>query len=49
MEINAACLAGISPFDFESVPVNDGVNHPSDARRAGSGVVGYLRFVASGE
>ena len=28
--VNAACLAGVSPFDFESVPVMDGVSHPSD-------------------
>lgn len=38
--VNAACLAGVSPFDFESVPVMDGVSHPSDnggvARIAGS-------------
>ena len=38
--VNVACLTGISPFDFEEVPVVDGVNHPSDiggaARRAGT-------------
>lgn len=28
--INAACLAGLSPFDFEVVPVIDGENHPRD-------------------
>jgi hypothetical protein len=37
--VNVACLDGISPFDFEEVPVTDGVNHPSDiggvARLAG--------------
>ncbi len=41
--INAACLDGISPFDFAEIPVNDGVNHPSD----GSGetrLAGILRF-----
>lgn len=38
--VNAACL-GISPFDFATVPVNDGVNHPSDGP---SGVIGVLRF-----
>ncbi len=45
--VNAACLEGLSPFDFASVPVNDGVHHPSDG---GGGVVGVLRFepVASG-
>lgn len=41
--VNVACLSGISPFDFDEVPVLDGVNHPSDggaARQAGT-----LRFV----
>ncbi len=44
--INAACLDGISPFDFEEVRVIDGVNHPLD----GDGVLrfaGTLRFVKS--
>lgn len=39
--INLACLDGLSPFDFAEVPVNDGVNHPSDG---GGGRVGVLRF-----
>jgi hypothetical protein len=43
--VNAACLEGVSPYDFDAVPVNDGVNHPSDLppgvkRR----LVGVLRF-----
>jgi hypothetical protein len=43
--VNVACLTGVSPFDFAQVPVNDGVNHPSDvAPRGGSDVAGYLRF-----
>ena len=40
--INVACLEGLSPFDFEEVPVGDGVNHPND-----TGVtrwLGVLRF-----
>lgn len=44
--VNAACLEGVSPFDFAEVPVTDGINHPSDtgkpARRAG-----VLRFEAA--
>jgi hypothetical protein len=44
--VNVACLDGMSPFDFASVPVMDGVNHPNDtggpARLAGT-----LRFTAS--
>lgn len=41
--INVACIEGVSPFDFDEVIVNDGVNHPSDAG-AGSGVAGVLRY-----
>lgn len=40
--VNAACLDGVSPFDFAEVPVSDGINHPSDG--ASRGVVGVLRF-----
>jgi hypothetical protein len=28
--VNVACLVGMSPFDFEEVPVIDGHNHPVD-------------------
>lgn len=42
--VNVACLDGISPFDFAQVPVNDGVNHPSDG---GGGTAGVLRFERS--
>jgi len=42
--VNVACLEGVSPFDFEEVPVTDGINHPSDtggvARQAG--ILRYL-------
>ena len=40
--VNAACLEGLSPFDFREVPVVDGVAHPRD-----TGVwrtAGVLRF-----
>ena len=44
--VNAACLEGVSPFDFAEVPVTDGINHPNDtggpARLAGT-----LRFIAA--
>lgn len=40
--VNAACL-GVSPFDFARVPVNDGVNHPSDSGIRDR-IVGVLRF-----
>jgi hypothetical protein len=42
--INIACLAGLSPFDFDEVPVLDGVNHPSDSG-AGPRLAGTLKFV----
>lgn len=40
--VNAACLEGVSPFDFEAVPVTDGINHPSDGKS--SGIVGVLKY-----
>ncbi len=42
--INAACLEGVSPFDFAEVPVMEGVNHPSDGGSKLGEVVGLLRF-----
>lgn len=27
---NVGCLEGVNPFDIPNVPVNDGVNHPTD-------------------
>jgi hypothetical protein len=40
--VNAACVDGVSPFDFPEVPVMDGVNHPADG--APPRIVGRLRF-----
>src|SRR5690606_4943381 len=47
--VNVACLDGISPFDFDEVPVHDGVVHPS-GRPEGGGqdLAGVLRFIAPG-
>ncbi|MEJ7807695.1 MAG: GFA family protein [Telluria sp.] len=43
--INVACLEGISPFDFEEVPVNEGRIHPKDKGAGGGPVIaGYLRY-----
>jgi len=42
--VNAACLAGVSPFDFPEVLVHDGVNHPSDMNGAELNA-GVLRFI----
>jgi len=43
--VNVACLEGVSPFDFTSVDVMDGVNHPKDG---GGGVVGTLAYQKKG-
>ena len=41
--INAACLEGVSPFDFAEIVVTDGINHPND--NAGNWrIAGILRF-----
>ncbi|MEP5151869.1 GFA family protein [Planktotalea sp.] len=45
--INAACLEGLSPFDFEEIKVTDGVNHPSDNTSLPP-VAGVLRFIKDG-
>jgi len=43
--VNAACLAGVSPFDFAEVKVNDGLSHPSDrADGRGDVIAGWLRY-----
>jgi hypothetical protein len=42
--VNAACLEGISPFDFAEVPVLDGVHHPADTK-GGTAFVGVLKFI----
>ena len=42
--VNAAILAGVSPFDFAELPVMDGVNHPSD-NAGGPRVAGTLKFI----
>ena len=44
--INAACLEGVSPFDFKEVQVNDGERHPSD-NDGRSFVAGVLRYEAA--
>jgi len=44
--INAACLEGVSPFDFPEIVVNDGELHPSD-NGGRSRIAGVLRFEAA--
>jgi hypothetical protein len=41
--VNAACLEGVSPFDFAEIPVLDGIHHPADGGIRGK-KVGTLRF-----
>ena len=47
MGVNAACLAGMSPFDFSAVPVNDGEHHTKDG--GADGLVGTLHFIPAEE
>ncbi|MFA6965077.1 GFA family protein [Bosea sp. (in: a-proteobacteria)] len=48
--VNAACIEGVSPFDFREAPVNDGINHPSDLPLgARSGIAGVLRYEPTGD
>jgi len=42
--VNAACLDGLSPFDFPEVPVLDGQDHPRDRADGRTLRVGTLRF-----
>ena len=43
--VNAACLEGVSPFDFAEVEVSDGINHPSDiGGKTSNNLVGVLKF-----
>lgn len=43
--VNAACIEGVSPFDFTEIPVTDGVHHTSDmGPNAKPRQAGVLRF-----
>lgn len=42
--VNAACLDGVSPFDFERVQVNDGERHSSDDPDGKTRIAGTLRY-----
>lgn len=41
--VNAACIEGLSPFDFAELPVLEGRSHPKD-RGGGALVAGWLRY-----
>ncbi|WP_323768128.1 GFA family protein [Marinovum sp.] len=47
LAVNAACLAGVSPFDFTELPVSDGRAHPSD-NDGKDRIAGVLRFTPAG-
>ena len=42
--VNAACLEGVSPFDFTEVAVLDGNRHPADDPDHRTRIAGILRF-----
>jgi hypothetical protein len=44
--VNAACLEGVSPFDFSEVQVLNGVEHPADGKTGRTARAGVLRFFA---
>lgn len=41
--VSAACIDGMSPYDFAELAVHDGANHPKDNEERRS-IVGTLRF-----
>jgi hypothetical protein len=45
--VNAACIEGVSPFDFEEVVVFDGSRHPADNAEHRTYVAGVFRFEPS--
>jgi hypothetical protein len=47
--VNAACLEGISPFDFREVVVFDGDRHPADNAEHRTYTAGVLRFEAASD
>jgi len=47
--VNVACIEGMSPFDFEEVPVMEGRAHPRDQAGGKLTVAGWLRYQANPE
>ncbi len=45
--VNVACIEGMSPFDFQEVPVNEGRRHPKDHAGELPSVAGWLRYEAN--
>jgi hypothetical protein len=50
LSVNVACLSGLSPFDFETVPVYEGTLHPDD-RPSGPAdeIAGYISYLKAEE
>ena len=46
--VNAACLEGVSPFDFHELTVFDGTRHPADNPDHKTYEAGVLRFDPAG-
>ncbi|WP_193087313.1 GFA family protein [Advenella sp. FME57] len=46
ISVNVACLEGVSPFDYPSVPVEEGISHPLDHPAVAS-LAGTLSYVAA--
>jgi hypothetical protein len=42
--VNAACIEGVSPFDFREVQVHDGTRHPGENAQHKTYPAGVLRF-----
>ena len=42
--VNAACIEGVSPFDFAEVAVMEGRQHPRDRADGQSRVAGWLHY-----
>ncbi len=47
--VNAACIEGLSPFDFDEVPVLEGRNHPKDRADGKSLIAGWIHYRANTE
>lgn len=47
--VNVACIEGMSPFDFDVVPVNEGRTHPRDRADGGAAVAGWIRYETNPE
>jgi hypothetical protein len=41
-------MKSTSSFDFDEVPVLDGINHPSDEGGTGPRVAGVVKFIRAG-